>query len=111
MTAKAIRAAGISWYRAEDYGRILEIMEDADKLPATFDQWLKTAERGERELKDKGQVRGKPFSPGAIAAALKLLEPSASVHGMRSSFRGLVWHGRKRFGFGPHRCRGSICRA
>ena len=25
--------------------------------------------------------------PGAIAAALKLLEPSLSVHGMRSSFR------------------------
>jgi integrase len=34
-----------------------------------------------------GQIRRKPFSPGAIAAALKLLEPSASVHGMRSSFR------------------------
>ena len=34
-----------------------------------------------------GQLRNKPFSPGAIVAALKSLEPSASVHGFRSTFR------------------------
>jgi hypothetical protein len=56
MTAKAIRAAGMSWYRAEDYGRILEIMEDADKLPPTYDQWRRGAERGERELKGRRDV-------------------------------------------------------
>ena len=31
----------MSWYRAEDYRRILEIMEDADKLHSTYDQWLR----------------------------------------------------------------------
>jgi hypothetical protein len=56
MTAKAIRAAGMSWYRAEDYGRILAIMEDADELPSTYDQWRRGAERGERELKGRGHV-------------------------------------------------------
>jgi len=51
-----VRAVGMSWYRAEDYRRILEIMEDADKLHSTYDQWLKAAERGERELKGKGHI-------------------------------------------------------
>ncbi len=46
----------LSWYRAEDYDRILEIMEDADKFHSTYDEWLKAAERGERELKGKGHV-------------------------------------------------------
>jgi hypothetical protein len=50
-----VRSLSLS-YRAEDYGRILEIMEDADKLHQTYDQWLKAAELGERELKGKGHV-------------------------------------------------------
>ena len=53
MTAKATCAASMSWYRAEDYSHIVEIMEDADKLTVTYDQWLGGAERTERELKSK----------------------------------------------------------
>jgi hypothetical protein len=49
-----IRATGMAWYRREDYPRILKIM--ADKLPATYDEWLRGAERGERELKSKGHI-------------------------------------------------------
>jgi hypothetical protein len=47
---------GLSWYLEKDYGRILKIMEDADKLPATYGQWRSSAERGERGLKDKGHI-------------------------------------------------------
>ncbi len=49
-------AVGLAWYKREDYGRILKIMEDADTLPATYDRWLKAAETGERELTSKGHV-------------------------------------------------------
>jgi integrase len=37
-----------------------------------------------------GQCQGAPFSPNAIAAMLKLIEPSVSVHGFRSTFRDWV---------------------
>ena len=56
MPKQPVRAVGIGWYYRQDYRRILEIMEDADKLPATYDQWLKSAETGERELKRAGHI-------------------------------------------------------
>lgn len=34
-----------AWYRREDYQRIREIMDDGDKLPATFDEWEIRAKR------------------------------------------------------------------
>jgi hypothetical protein len=52
--AGSIQLIGVAWYYLQDYPRIREIMEDADKLPATYDQWRRGAERGERELKRKG---------------------------------------------------------
>ncbi len=51
-----MRAVGIAWYSRQDYRRALEIMEDADQLPGTFDQWLKRAEATEREIKRAGHV-------------------------------------------------------
>jgi len=51
-----VRAVGIAWYSRQNYRRILEIMEDADKLPATYDQWLKSAETGERQMKHSGYI-------------------------------------------------------
>lgn len=45
---------GIAWYRESDYPRILEIMEDADRLPETFAEWEKAARNGEREGQAKG---------------------------------------------------------
>jgi hypothetical protein len=51
-----IRAVGIAWYARQDYRRIVEIMDDADQLPGTFDQWLKRAEATEREMKRAGHT-------------------------------------------------------
>lgn len=46
-----VRALGMAWYRRQDYGRILEIMEDAHLLPPTFDKWLGKAEKLESQQK------------------------------------------------------------
>jgi len=54
--SQTIKAVGMAWYCRQDYRRVLEIMEDADKLPATYDKWLKNAEAGERELKRRGHI-------------------------------------------------------
>lgn len=56
MARNVPSAIGMSWYRRESYSRILEIMEDADKLPLAYDQWLKKAEAGESELQRAGHV-------------------------------------------------------
>ncbi|MAM95707.1 hypothetical protein [Parvibaculum sp.] len=56
MTAQPVRAAGMAWYTRQDYPRILEIMEDAEKLPPTYFAWSKAAERGKRDLERKGHI-------------------------------------------------------
>jgi hypothetical protein len=53
---KVPAAVGLAWYRRQDYPRILQVMEDADKLFATYDHWQKSAERTERELKRAGHI-------------------------------------------------------
>lgn len=52
----SVSAVGMPWYSAENYGRILDVMEDAAKLPATFEDWLKAAELGFRRLTGEGHV-------------------------------------------------------
>jgi len=47
-------AFGLAWYRREDYERLLLIFEDADKLPATYDEWLIGAEKFLERLKSQG---------------------------------------------------------
>jgi len=54
MSGMPIRIGGIAWYREDDYPRILEIMEDAKVLPATFKQWEQIAKQTESE----GEMRG-----------------------------------------------------
>ena len=49
-----ISAVGLGWYERDDYPRILQVMADAEKLPRTFDEWQKLAERTERETQAKG---------------------------------------------------------
>jgi hypothetical protein len=51
-----IRAAGISWFREEDYPRILEIMTDSHVLPPTYELWREKAERTERNAKAGGMI-------------------------------------------------------
>ena len=55
MTMK-VSATGMSWYRREDYPRILQIMLDAHKLHKTFNQWEKSAIGGEKHLIAQGHM-------------------------------------------------------
>jgi hypothetical protein len=50
----AVRAVGFSWYREEDYPRILKLMTDADALPSTYSEWKMKAELNERALQAEG---------------------------------------------------------
>jgi hypothetical protein len=49
-----VSGLGLAWYRREDYAKLLLIFEDADKLPATYDEWLIGAEKGLERFKSQG---------------------------------------------------------
>ena len=40
-------AVGIGWYKPEKYAQCLDIFDDRDDLPATFEEWKPLAERTE----------------------------------------------------------------
>ena len=50
------RAAGIAWYRREDYARILTIMEDAQVLPASWEEWFKIAKNTRDHVRRQGMI-------------------------------------------------------
>jgi hypothetical protein len=45
---------GVTWFREEDYPALLEIFEDAERMPLTWKQWLKQAEQIEERAKAQG---------------------------------------------------------
>jgi hypothetical protein len=45
---------GIAWYRGENYGRLLDIFEDSDNLPATYEEWFVRAEASRKTLEADG---------------------------------------------------------
>lgn len=56
MSKLPIRATGLAWYNREDYPRILQIMEDADKLPPNFEKWQYAAHKAESQIKASGMI-------------------------------------------------------
>jgi len=46
---------GITWYCRAEYDDLRGIMEDADKLHDTFDEWLTSAEAVERRVNKSGK--------------------------------------------------------
>jgi hypothetical protein len=56
MVERAIRTLGMPWYRREDWSALLIIFVDATKLPATYDKWLRRAEKAEREFERQGTI-------------------------------------------------------
>jgi hypothetical protein len=45
-----------AWYRREDYDRIRSLMDDGNKLPATFEEWEKTANSQVAEAAAQGAI-------------------------------------------------------
>jgi hypothetical protein len=48
------RVLALPWYHRSDYPALLKLLSDPDKLPATYDAWLKRAERTESRLQGAG---------------------------------------------------------
>ena len=60
---------GRAWYEERDYPRILQIMEDADRLPGNYARWREKAEDSERELRGRGyEVVRAMISPDTFPA-------------------------------------------
>jgi hypothetical protein len=45
-----VQAIGIFWVKPGDYSRYLEICADREKLPATYEKWLYSANKGVETL-------------------------------------------------------------
>ncbi|MCG6203672.1 hypothetical protein LPW26_03400 [Rhodopseudomonas sp. HC1] len=56
MTSQPIRAMGIPWYERDSYDRILQVMQDAHVLPATFEDWQQLARKVERTGQSSGTI-------------------------------------------------------
>jgi hypothetical protein len=49
-------AVGVYWIDEEDYPTIRELFEDGNKMPLTWQEWLKMAEEMKRGLESYGHV-------------------------------------------------------
>ena len=49
-------AVGAFWIKEEDYPALLKIFDDADKLPPSWNEWLRIAEEMEQGLQAYGHV-------------------------------------------------------
>lgn len=56
-----VRATGIAWYHRADYAKIKTVMIDARKLPDTYDQWLKQADRVFQRITTDGGIVEKVY--------------------------------------------------
>lgn len=78
MARGVIRAVGIAWFRREDWDSVKQLFVDADRLPATYDEWLrkteKVAERVEaqRGIADKVYIKPAEFSAWCAVHALDI---------------------------------------
>ena len=62
------RIFALPWYARGEYPALLKLFSDPDKLPATYDGWLKRAELTEKQFKKAGfgvakiWIRPRPFA-------------------------------------------------
>jgi hypothetical protein len=56
MAQNITTIAGMAWYRPEDYAAILSIMEDPHTFFNTYEEWLSSAEKGEKSMRLQGRI-------------------------------------------------------
>ena len=62
----------LPWYARGDYPALLRLFSDPDMLPATYDSWLKRAERTENQLQKAGfGCREDLDSPGSLCGLVQ----------------------------------------
>ena len=54
MKTKGNAAIGVAWYRKEQWGDLLGVSEDRDKLEATYGEWLIEANLALRRMRQSG---------------------------------------------------------
>jgi len=52
---------GMVWYRQEEYARFRKLFRDGRKLPPTYKQWLKQANKGLEQLTAQGHLVEKVY--------------------------------------------------
>lgn len=57
---------GVTWYRREHWPRLVQLYPDRDIMHPSFDDWLRGAEKIERDMKARGQpdVQGQLLTRG-----------------------------------------------
>jgi len=61
MSTSRVRAIGIAWFRRQDYAKARKLFEDGHKLPATFDKWLKLAQKAAKDFERQGCIVKKAY--------------------------------------------------
>jgi hypothetical protein len=61
-TLSRLKDVGVTWFREEDYPILLEIFDDADKMPRTWKEWLKRAEQMEERPRPKDTAHSASIS-------------------------------------------------
>jgi hypothetical protein len=51
---RPLAAVGVYWIKEDDYPALLTVFDDGNKMPPTWNEWLKMAEEMERGLKAYG---------------------------------------------------------
>lgn len=59
--AEQKRIAWLVWYRLEDYEAARALMEDRDKLPATYAAWRINAEQSEKKFQRLGWITTRAY--------------------------------------------------
>ena len=71
---------GIAWYAREDYGRVLDVMADADLMPETFQEWHERAFEVEGQLKARGfHILRVPLRPEPFVAWCRASDVTADA--------------------------------
>jgi hypothetical protein len=65
---------GLAWYTREDYPKVLDVMQDAESLDETFDEWEESARKVEDMLrKERHAVIHVMIRPGMFLEWCTLL--------------------------------------
>jgi hypothetical protein len=73
---------GLVWYKRKEYETLRRLFTDGDSLPALYDDWLKSAERVLRVLRNDGHAFRKVYiDPNTFPqwCAARGLEPDAKA--------------------------------
>ncbi len=53
-SSQADMAIGVAWYCREEWGRLLAVSVDRERMEETYDEWMRSARRTLLEMKGQG---------------------------------------------------------